>query len=80
MARCVAITTIDNPCDPLEDFAMWLKHDMRLGYNTCAYLDRIAHTSDKLSDAENLAIIEAAIDEIVAVDPFNIYVKVVGEE
>lgn len=80
MARCVALSTVDNPYNPLEDFHRWLIEDMRLGYNSCAYLARIAHTSDKLSDAENAEIIEKAIDEIVEIDPFNIYIKVVGEE
>ncbi len=52
MAKC-AITTIDNPYDPFEQFADWFAFD-----------------------EENEAEIERAIDEIIVVDPLNIYKKV----
>ena len=47
-----------------------------MGYNTCAYLDRIAHTSDQFSEEENNQEIERAIDEIIRYDFMNIYKKV----
>lgn len=72
----VALTTIDNPYDPLEEFNSWLMFDINKGYNSCAYLGRIAHTSDALTDEENEEEVERAIDEIVKYDPFNLYVKV----
>ena len=72
----VALTTIDNPYDPFDDFNNWYLYDMRAGYNSCAYLDRIAKTSDALSDPENLDEIERAIDEIIRYDFMNIYRKV----
>ena len=77
MARHVMLTTFDNPFDPYSDFDSWLRFDLDKGYNSCAYLDRIAHTSDAMSDNENLAEIERAIDEIIKYDPFNLYKKVV---
>ena len=81
MARIVAITTVDNPYDPIKQYDEWLNFDMiELGYNTCAYLSRIAHTSDQFTDDENDAEIERAIDEIIEVDPFGLYKKVVSEE
>ena len=49
---------------------------MDLGYNSSAYLARIAFTSDQLSDKENEKEIERAIDEIIKYDPFNLYVKI----
>ena len=70
MARHVMLTTFDNPFDPYSDFDSWLRFDLDKGYNSCAYLDRIAHTSDAMSDNENLAEIERAIDEIIKYDPF----------
>lgn len=79
MARRVALTTFDNPYDPIDDFNNWLLFDMRKGYNSCAYLDRIAKTSDSLSDRENEEEIERAIDEIVSNDIFNLYYKKVKE-
>lgn len=75
MAKC-ALTTVDNPFDPFTQFDEWFAHDNDHGYFSCAYLDRIARTSDQLSEAENDAEIERAIDEIIRLDPLNIYKKV----
>lgn len=71
-----ALTTVDNPYDPFEDFDNWYRFDMDKGYNSCAYLDRIAMTSDALSDAENSEEIGRAIDEIIKYDFRNLYKKV----
>lgn len=78
MAKC-ALTTFDNPFDPIEQFDSWLRFDIDKGYNSFCYLDRIAKTSDSLSDAENEREIERAIDEIVMYNP-DIYRKVISEE
>lgn len=72
----IAITTLDNPFDPIDEFDDWYRFDTDKGYNTCAYLDRIALTSDSLSDQENLDEIERAIDEIIKFDFENKYKKV----
>ena len=69
------LTTIDNPFNPFTNFDDWYAFDTSKGYNTCAYLDRIAHTSDQLSEEENQAINEA-IDEIVKMNVLGIYVKI----
>lgn len=71
-----ALTTIDNPYDPFDDFSNWYMFDVEKGYNTCAYLARIAKTSEQLSEKENNEEIERAIDEIIKYNPLNIYVKV----
>lgn len=76
----VAITTVDNPYNPLDDFTSWFMFDVEKGYNTCAYLDRIARTSDQLSDEENEEEIERAIDEIIKYDFMNIYKKVTKDD
>lgn len=73
------LTTIDNPFDPFDQFDSWINFDMEKGYNSCAYLARIAFTSDSLSDAENEQEIERAIDEIIRYDFMNIYKKVVRD-
>lgn len=75
----VMLTTIDNPFDPFDQFDSWINFDMEKGYNSCAYLARIAFTSDSLSDAENEQEIERAIDEIIRYDFMNIYKKVVRD-
>lgn len=72
----VALTTIDNPFNPFTDFTKWFLYDIEKGYYSCAYLARIARTSDQLSDAENLNEIERAIDEIIKLDFMGIYKKV----
>lgn len=69
------LTTIDNPFDPFDQFDSWIQFDLDKGYNSCAYLDRIAKTSDQLSDSENEKEIERAIDEIIQYDFMGIYMK-----
>lgn len=71
-----ALTTFDNPYDPFDNFAEWFLYDVEKGYNSSAYLARIAKTSEQLSDGENAIEIERAIDEIIKYDPLNIYKKV----
>ncbi len=70
------LTTIDNPFDPFTQFAKWMLYDTRKGYNSSAYLARIARTSEEFTDEENDAEIERAIDEIIKYDFRNIYKKV----
>lgn len=64
MSLC-AITTIDNPFNPLENFNDWLNFDMEKGYLTCEILDKNSYTSNQLSDKENNDEIEKAIDFLV---------------
>ena len=71
-----AITTFDNPYDPFKQFSDWFLFDVGKGYYTCAYLARIAKTSDQFSEEENNREIERAIDEIIKYDFMNIYKKV----
>ena len=71
-----ALTTFDNPYDPFEQFSNWFLFDVEKGYNTCAYLGRIARTSESFSEEENDREIEKAIDEIIRYDFLNIYKKV----
>lgn len=70
------LTTFDNPYDPFEQFPLWFLFDMQKGYNSCAYLGRIAKVSDQFSQEENEREVELAIDEIVKNDFLNIYRKV----
>ena len=72
----VALTTFDNPYDPFTQFQNWFLYDVEKGYNSCAYLARIARTSEEFSDDENDQEIERAIDEIIKYDFLNIYKKV----
>ena len=75
MSKC-ALTTLDNPFNPFDQFDSWFRFDCDKGYNSCGYLDRIARTSDSLSEEENDQEIERAIDEIIKYDFRGIYKKV----
>lgn len=70
------LTTFDNPYNPFEQFDSWFLFDVEKGYNSCAYLGRIARTSDQFSEEENDREVERAIDEIIKYDFRNIYKKV----
>lgn len=72
----VALTTIDNPFDPIEDFTSWLRYDEEKGYYTNNYLARIVKLSDDMSLKEEDEAIEKAIDEIIEMNPLGIYKKV----
>lgn len=78
--RQVALTTVDNPYDPIDEFDSWFMFDVTKGYNSCSYLARTTFTSEVLSDQENNREIERAIDNIVINDPSGIYKKVVKNE
>lgn len=75
----VYLTTNDNPYDPETEFALWYLFDKQNNYDSCDYLARIARTSEQLSDEENEAEIENAIDEIIKHDFRKVYKKLVKE-
>ena len=77
MARVVYLTTEDNPYDPETEFEDWYNFDTTKGYNSCAYLARITHTSDELPDNLNDQEIEQAIDDIVRLNLSGKHMKLV---
>jgi len=79
MAKVAMLTTVDNPYSPFDQFTLWHLFDKERGYNTCELLARIAHTSDEMTDQENSAEIDRAIDEIIKYDPLNIYQRVFSD-
>ncbi len=70
------LTTTDNPFNPFTQWSEWYAYDLRMGYNTAAYLARIVRSSDELSEADQSIAIDDAMNEIVKENPLGIYKKV----
>jgi hypothetical protein len=70
------LSTSDNPFNPFTEFDQWFNWDMVQGYNTPGLLARILITSDQLSDADQEADRERAIDELVELNPNGMLIKV----
>ena len=71
-----AITTVDNPFNPFDQFVEWYLFDKDMGYDSCEFLARVADVDDTLSDAEKNREVERAIDRIIRFDFLHIYKKV----
>lgn len=74
------LTTLDNPFNPVTQFDEWNTWDMAHGYYTLAYLARICFVSNDMSEPDQVAATEAAIDEIVSMNINGMYTKVVVPE
>ena len=77
--RVTMVTTTDNPYDPFTQFDLWYAYDTLQGYNTCAYLARIAKTSPELSPIDQAIAVEEAVDEIVEMNLLGNYKKLVRD-
>ena len=75
--RVVYLTTEDNPYNPYTQFNEWYAYDTSKGYNSCAYLARLAKTSEEIPSALNNLEIEEAIDRIVELNLTGKYKKLV---
>ena len=73
------LTTVDNPFNPFERFDEWYAYDVGKGYNTAAFLDRIAKVSNDLSEADQHLAIQQAIDEIIEENVLGLWRKVSRE-
>ena len=68
------LTTIDNPFDPYTQFDEWNAYDIKKGYNTLSYIDRIAYNSSDLPSEMQDRIYDEAIKEILDMNILGIYV------
>lgn len=71
-----ALTTIDNPYDPFNDFIHWFLFDVGHGYNTCGILATLAPDIDELSEPESIRETNHTIDFIIQYDFSNKYKRV----
>lgn len=74
------LSTSDNPFNPSTEFDSWWIYDHRLGHNCCEKVDFLALTSDQLTDEENQAEIEKAIDSVIINDPTGLFIRVEIDE
>lgn len=70
------LTTTDNPYNPYTQFDEWYAWDTRSGYNTTSLLARVVRTSPDLSQADQDAALEEAIDEIITENVSGVHRKV----
>ena len=70
------LTTVDNPFDPHSQFDEWYNFDLLKGYDTLGYLARVTPTAPNLTQEEQERFTEAAIDEVIRLNPLGIYRKV----
>lgn len=74
-----ALTTADNPFNPITNFDEWYEYDESHGYCTSGYLARIALTSNELSIKDQNQAVTDAIDEIIRMNPDGFYKKIVED-
>ena len=81
----IALSTSDNPYNPLTEYDKWEAYDRQKGYNTNEYLARIVKTTNEFGTETYTQDIEKAIDEIVLLNLISwtnedvSYIKVTGE-
>lgn len=67
MAKQFALTTSDNPWNPITHFSEWYKYDTKvLHHDTCSYLAQIAHVCGSLSEEDYDETVMKAMIEIVS--------------
>ena len=69
-------TPTGNPYDFFTQFDEWYAFDTQMGYNTCSYIDRIAKTSNSMSEADRKQAINDAVDEIMQFNLTGNYVMI----
>ena len=72
------LSTIDNPFDPYDEnqYLDWKRYDEEHGYFSESLLGRVVQSSEAISDEDNSAAIEEAIDQIVKLNYTGKFIKV----
>ena len=74
------VTTLDNPFDYWTQFDDWYTFDTQKGYNTCAYVARIAMTSNEQSERDYEESVNDAVNEILRMNLTGNYVRTIEKE
>lgn len=70
-----------NPYDPFTQYDDWKNFDRHEGFDTDGLLARLVSTSDALSEPDQEAALESAIDSVLTNPSFaDLYVKVKRSE
>ena len=75
----VAVTTIDNCFDPIDDFDRWLAEDRHLQHKTTERLAILCTSSNELSPLDEMQAVEQAIDRMMELFPHEGYRKIKRE-
>ena len=75
--RKVALSTNDNPFNPITDYEKWLQFDRDHGYNSDQYVANIAEDyNDTMNQQQVTYEKEKAIDNIIRLFPGMNFIKV----
>ena len=75
--RKVALSTNDNPFNPITDYEKWLQFDRDHGYNSDQYVANIAEDYDDSMNQQQVTYEkEKAIDNIIRLFPGMNFIKV----
>ena len=75
--RKVALSTSDNPFNPITEYETWLQFDLSHGYNSNQYVANITEDYDDLmNEKQKKKKKEKAIDNIIRLFPGINFVKV----
>lgn len=78
--KAYALTTYDNPYDPIEDTAKWQAFDVSHGYHTAERLAKLSSSSSSLMPAEDSRSTKYAIDIMIRLFGSDVYKVLVFEE
>lgn len=74
------LTTVDNPYNPFTQFDEWFQFDVDNNYSTCSKIARLANIKDYMSNTQKDEETAKAIDRLIEIDPFDVYIKVYNTE
>lgn len=75
-----ALTTFDNPFNPLTHFKEWYAFDTALGHHTSSLMALLSFESKELPESVRIQLNNRVIDDVIAGDSLGIYRKITRNE